>query len=396
MLRRYKAIAVFTTAMILLIAFSSIVKSWLMQKNWVLEGNNIFDWLHDLGRYLMATIEANQKQSTLLLWLFPVLFTALLLTVVNIVTIALFILLRRWGSIRFLHRKNEMRKKVQASIIEYLYGDSESALEQMKQLKKQMLIEEIISLRKQITGSQTENLQQLFYQLGLDTFVVQKIKSARWFNKVLYIDAAQWMQVYASFELIQPYQYAGNPHLRNVAQMACVNLDTGQAFAFLNILDQSLPIWHQILLHKTMVRSSLPLPDFYSFLQSENASVIVFALNMIRLFSQKGSKDEIIRLVTHHDPVVRRNALRVVRDLNIYEAIPVVKQNFLGETLRVQVGMIQALSLDKPQETFEFYRNIWLDTPRRLQAEILKHVSPGLQAMLLKDMERVQIEQKQN
>ncbi|GAT62355.1 HEAT repeat domain-containing protein [Paludibacter jiangxiensis] len=394
MLRKYKAVAVFITAMILLLAFSSIVKSWLMHETWFLEGNNAFDWLHDLGRYLMTTIETSQHQSVLLAWLFPILFTALILTAVNIATIALFILLRRWGSIRFWHRKNLIREKVQASIIEYLYGNSESALEQMKQLKKQTLVEEIISLRKQITGPKTENLQHLFYQLGLDTFVVHKINSARWFNKVLYIDAAQWMQVYAAFELIQPYQYAGNPHLRNVAQMACVNLDTGQAFAFLNIIDQSLPIWHQILLHKTMVRSSLPLPDFYSFLHSENASVIIFALNMIRLFSQKGSKEEIIQLVTHHDPVVRRNALRVVRDLDIYEAIPVVKQNFLGETLRVQVGMIQALSLDKPQETFEFYRNIWQDTPRRLQAEILKHVSPGLQAMLLKDMEPEQIEQK--
>lgn len=396
MLRKYKAVAVFLTAMILLIAFSFIVKSWLMQETWFLKGSSAFNWLHDLGRYLMATIEENQKQSTLLVWLFPVLFTALILTLANIVTIASLILLRRWGSIRLWHRKNEMREKVQESIVEYLYGDCKSALLQMKQLNKQMLVQETIGLRKQITGSKAESLQHLFYQLGLDKFVTHKIKSARWFNKVLYIDAAQWMQVYSAFELIQPYQYEENPHLRNVAQMACVNLDTGQAFAFLNILDQSLPIWHQILLHKTMVKSSLPLPDFYSFLQSDNASVIVFALNMIRLFSQKGPKDEIIRLVTHHDPVVRRNALRVVRDLDIYEAIPVVKQHFLGETLRVQVGMIQALSLDKPQETFEFYRNIWLDTPRRLQAEILKHVSPGLQAMLLKDIEPVLIEQKQN
>ncbi|MTK52835.1 hypothetical protein [Paludibacter sp.] len=394
MLRKYKAVAVFLAAMILLIAFSFIVKSWLMQENWFLKSSSAFNWLHDLGRYLMATIEENQKQSTLLIWLFPVLFTALILTVVNIVTIALFILLRRWGSINLWRRKNKMRQKAQESIVEYLYGDSESALQQIKQLNKQMLVEEIISLRKQITGPKTEHLQLLFYQLGLDVFVTHKIKSARWFNKLLYIDAAQWMQVYAAFEQIQPYQYAENPHLRNVAQMACVNLDTGQAFAFLNIMDQSLPIWHQILLHKTMVRGSLPLPDFYSFLHSENASVIIFALNMIRLFSQKGPQNEIIRLVTHHDPMVRRNALRVVRDLDIYEAIPVVKQNFLGETLRVQVGMIQALSLDKPQETFEFYRNIWQDTPRRLQAEILKHVSPGLQAMLLKDMEPEQIEQK--
>jgi hypothetical protein len=388
--------AVFIAAMILLIAFSFIVKSWLMQENWVLKGSSAFNWLHDLGRYLMATIEENQKQSTLLIWLFPVLFTALILTVVNIVTIALFILLRRWGSISLWRRKNEMRQKAQESIVEYLYEDSGSALQQMKQLNKQILVQEVIGLRKQITGSKAESLQLLFYQLGLDAFVTHKIKSARWFNKVLYIDAAQWMQVYAAFELIQPYQYVKNPHLRNAAQMACVNLDTGQASAFLNILDHSMPVWHQILLHKTMVKNSLPLPDFYNFLQSENASVIVFALNMIRLFSQKGSKEEIIRLVTYHDPIVRRNALRVVRDLGIYEAIPVVRQHFLGETLRVQVGMIQALSLDKPLETFEFYKNIWLDTPRGLQAEILKHVSPGLQAMLLKDMVSKPIEQKQD
>lgn len=372
-------------AMILLAVSSLCVKHWIQQEHGFWDNYALLNWIHSFGRSYWVDLKA-QKQNYTLTLAFPFLYTAMLLTLINIGFIASFILLRRWLSIKKWNYTYTMKEKARTALLEYLYGDSEKSRQQMEKINTRILVKEMIGLRQQIIGQKSKQLQVLFYEMDLDKFVIKKIKTSRWFNKIVYIDIAQWMRVNEALDIIRPYQYVDNPYLRNAAQVACVNLDTGNSFAFLNILEFPLPVWHQITLHKTMVRNSIPQPDFYSFLNSENDSVVIFALNMIRLFSQKGAEERIIHLIAHPDAVVRRHALRVVRDLKIYNAIETIKERFHRETLRNQIGMVHALALEKPQETFEFYKSIWVETPYRVQTEILKHVAPVVRTMLVKEL----------
>jgi hypothetical protein len=386
MLRRYKAVLLFVGGLLLLVLMSLFMTSWLAQEKWLFQGYAWIDWLHDVGRSYMQILDAGGSEHLLLCLLFPLLFTLLILSVLNIVVITILIFGRRWLALRNLTYSTRMTEKVDAALMEYLFGNQELARENLAVLNQSIVIKEIVSLYKQTLGSKSESLKSLFDELELDRLVIRRIRFSRWFTKITYIDAAQSMLVYHAEDIITPYQYGPNPYVRNVAQVACINLSTGNAFSFLNVLEDTLPVWHQIILHKAMVRNSIPLPDFYEYLRSENDTVVLFALNMIRLFDQTGPEEEVIALVSHMNPVVRRNALRVIRDLKIYSAIEIIKQRFHNETLRNQVGMVHALSLDKPQETFDFYKNIWMETPSNVRMEILKHVGPSLKRMLQADI----------
>jgi len=383
MLRQYKAMLLFLPALFLLWLLSLFTKSWLSQDSWLFEGYVWIDWLHNVGQTCMQILNGSGSGHWLLRLLFPLLYTSVILSVLNIVVITIFILGRRWLSLRKLTYSTRMKEKVDAALVEYLFGNKKLIRENLSLLNQGIAVKEIVSLYKQTLGAKPENLKLLFDELELDRFVMRRIRFSRWFDRITYIDAVQCMLVYHAEDLITPYQYVSNPYVRNVAQVACINLSPGNAFSFLNVLEDPLPVWHQIILHKTMVRNSIPLPDFYEYLRSENNTVVLFALNMIRLFSQTGSEAEIIALVSHKDPIVRRNALRVIRDLKIFGAMEIIKQRFHNETLRNQVGMVHALSLDKPQETFDFYKSIWIDTPNNVRMEILKHVGPFLKKMLL-------------
>jgi len=385
MLRRNKALLLFVAGILLLWLFSLLMESWLSRDNWLFEGYAWVDWVHDVGRSYMQMLNASGNEYLLLRLLFPLLYTLLIFSALNVVIIAVLIFVRRWLALRNLTYSTRMTEKVDEALIEYLFGNQELARENLKSLNKGIVVKEIVSLYKQTLGSTPESLKRLFDELELDRFVIRRIRFSRWFTRITYMDAAQSMLVYHAEDLITPYQDVSNPYVRNAAQVACINLSTGNAFSFLDVLEDPLPVWHQIILHKAMVRNSIPLLDFYEYLRSGNDTVVLFALNMIRLFSQTGPEDEVTALVSHPNPVVRRNALRVIRDLKIYSAIGIIKQLFHNETLRNQVDMIYALSMDKSQETFDFYKNIWVETPDNVRMEILKHVGPSLKKMLQAD-----------
>ncbi|MBP1641215.1 MAG: hypothetical protein H6Q17_2798 [Bacteroidetes bacterium] len=382
MLRRYKAILLFLASLFLLVLLSLFVKQWLLQDTWWLEGYQWIDWMHDIGHFYMNFLSTETGKHFLLGFLFPLLYTSMILTVFNIGFIAFFILFRRWRSINNYVYFSRMREKTEDVLLEYLYGDKDAAMVKLRSLNRRILVKEMVGLRKQIIGSKADQLRSLFYELHLDDFIIRKIKYSRWFNKIMYIDAAQWMLVTRAEDVIEPYQYVTNVYIRNVAQVACISLSPDSAFSFLNVLEYPLPVWHQIILYKSMVLSSVPIPDFYAYLRSDNTTVVLFALNMIRLFSQRGDEEKIIALVSHEDPIVRRNALKVICDLKIYQAMETVKQYFQKETIRNQVNMVHVLSLDKTEETLDFYKTIWIETKPNVRMEILKHIEPALRKKL--------------
>jgi hypothetical protein len=382
MLRRYKAILLFLASLFLLVLLSLFVKQWLLQDTWWLEGYQWIDWMHDIGHFYMNFLSTETGKHFLLGFLFPLLYTSMILTVFNIGFIAFFILFRRWRSINNYVYFSRMREKTEDVLLEYLYGDKDAAMVKLRSLNRRILVKEMVGLRKQIIGSKADQLRSLFYELHLDDFIIRKIKYSRWFNKIMYIDAAQWMLVTRAEDVIEPYQYVTNVYIRNVAQVACISLSPDSAFSFLNVLEYPLPVWHQIILYKSMVLSSVPIPDFYAYLRSDNTTVVLFALNMIRLFSQRGDEEKIIALVSHEDPIVRRNALKVICDLKIYQAMETVKQYFQKETIRNQVNMVHVLSLDKTEETLNFYKTIWIETKPNVRMEILKHIEPALRKKL--------------
>ncbi len=382
MLRRYKAILSFLASLFLLGLLSSFVRQWLLLDSWWLEGYQWVDWIHDIGHSYMSFLSTESGSHFLLGSLFPLLYTSMILTVFNIGFIAVLILFRRWRSIKNYNYFSRMREKTDDVLLEYLYGDKDAAMVKLRSLNRRILVKEMVDLRKQIIGPKADQLRSLFYELHLDEFIIRKIKYSRWFGKMMYIDAAQWMLVTHAGDVIEPYQYVPNVYVRNVAQVACISLSPDSAFSFLNALEYPLPVWHQIILYKSMALSSIPVPDFYVYLRSDNTTVVLFALNMIRLFSQRGDEDEIIALVSHEDPIVRRNALKVICDLKIYKAMETVKLYFQRETLRNQVNMVHVLSLDKTDETLHFYKTIWAETKPNVRMEILKYIEPALRKKL--------------
>ena len=68
---------------------------------------------------------------------------------------------------------------------------------------------------------------------------------------------------------------------------------------FLSHLKRPFSLWEQITLHDLIIQHDLPVPDFKNGLISANATVVMFALRMIREFKQKESEPEVRKTLLH-------------------------------------------------------------------------------------------------
>jgi len=387
MIRRYKSLMAFVLGMILLIGISLFVKGWLSSDNFparIIPGLN---WVHDLGHsYLLMLRGIEGNDHSLLLFLFPLLFTTIIFSCVNIGFIGIFVIVRRWYSLRAERRYQLVKDSVNTAVLNYLYGQEALELNILKDCPEKVVIKELVDLRKSIIGSKANKLQELFYKLKLDEFVISRIDRSIWYNKIFYIEAALWMRIHSTLPKIEKYLPSDNPYLRNTAQVAYVNLDAHSSFSFLYGLKFTLPIWHQHALYQSMVRNSIPLPDFYSFLEQKNRTVVSFALIMIRMFDQRGPQDKIVALLNHPDSDVRLNAIQAISALQTHYPLEILKNRFQSENLINQIAIIKAMKIEESKEIFSFFQSIWEKTPMVVQLEILKNSTLALREQLLKEL----------
>jgi hypothetical protein len=373
--------------MILLIGISLFVKGWLSSDNFAVSIIPGLNWVHDIGHsYLLMLNGIAGNDHSLLLFLFPLLFTTIIFSCVNIGFIGIFVIVRRWYSLRAERRYQLVKENVNTAVLNYLYGEEALALTILQDCPEKVVIKELVDLRKSVIGSKANKLQELFYKLQLDEFVISRIDKSIWYNKIFYIEAALWMRMHSTQPKIEKYLPDENPYLRNTAQVAFVNLDAHSSFSFLHGLEFPLPIWHQHALYQSMVRNSIPLPDFYSFLGQKNRTVVSFALIMIRMFDQRGPEERIVELLNHSDSAVRLNAIITIRTLQIHYPLEILKNRFQNENLINQIAIIKAIKIEKSKEIFSFFQSIWEETPTVVQLEILKNSTLALREQLLKEL----------
>jgi hypothetical protein len=387
MIRRYKSLMVFALGLTLLIGLSCCMSWWLSLDNAKAAFLPGFNWLHDIGRWYLirlSGIEGNGQ--SLLLFLFPFLYTTVIFSFVNIGFIGIFVLVRRWYSLRTESRLQLVKDSVSMAVLNYLYGEETLALTTLQDCPENVVIKEIVGLRKSIIGSKANKLQELFYKLKLNEFVMSKIDKSMWYDKIFYLEAALWMRMHDALPKIEQYLQVDNPYLRNTAQVAFVNLDAHSSFSFLHELVSPLPVWHQHALYQSMVRNSIPLPDFYSFLGEKNDTVVSFALIMIRIFDQHGQEEAIVELLHHPDSSVRLNAILAIRSLKIHYPLEVLKTRFQSENLINQVAIIKAMKIEKTAEIFSFIQSIWAEITTVVQLELLKNSTLALREQMLKEL----------
>ena len=224
------------------------------------------------------------------------LIITILFSIFTMITLLIIILLNR----RRMEKEEKLRQylmeKYQSLIVDYLYGSATP--EEFRSIasdnySRQVLIDQMIDVSVNLKGEESNKLIGLYKHLGLDKDSLARARDFRWHKKIKGFRELAFMNIKDANDAMYKALNSSNEILRMEAQIALVRLSEKIILSFLSHLKRPFSLWEQITLHDLIIQHNIPVPAFKKWLTSENDTVVIFSLRMIREFKQTDAEEEI-------------------------------------------------------------------------------------------------------
>lgn len=296
----------------------------------------------------------------------------IIISIATMLILLVVILLNR----RRMERKEKLHQylleKYQGLIVDYLFGNAKP--DDFRPIasnnyRRQVLIDQMIDVSKNLKGEEAKKLLGLYKDLGLDKDSIKRAKDIRWHKKVKGFRELAFMNIKDANDVIYKALNSSNDILRMEAQIALVRLGEENPFEFLSHLTRPFSLWGQITLHELIVQHNIPVPPFKQWLKSANVSVAMFALRMIREFKQKDAEDEIREILLRPEPEIRQLAVQVAGDLKMRSTLETMKKMYKNQDYNISLEIIKSMG-KMPDLSMMGFLKLVLDKEDDVQLQI--------------------------
>lgn len=304
------------------------------------------------------------------------LVNALIITIIasfaSMFILLLVILLNRRRMEREAKLRQYLLEQYQGLIIDYLFGNSSS--EPFRKIasddyRRQVLIDQMIDVSVNLKGDSREKLTKLYNDLELDGDSLARARSHRWHKKIKGFRELAFMGIKEGNDEMVKSLNSKNEILRMEAQIALVRLNGDDHFDFLSHLKRPFSLWEQITLHDLIIHHELPVPDFRKWLGSENPTVVMFALRMIREFKQKEAEQDMKKVMLHRDPKVSKLAVEVAGDLDMRSSLETMKRMYKFQEYNNCLEIVKSMG-KMPESSMLGFLKLVLDKEDDVQLQI--------------------------
>ncbi len=260
-------------------------------------------------------------------------------------------------------RKNEKivtnhQKEYESDLISYLYaGNEEEEISKEQQtiidklkfcvadkFKRRIVVSTLLRLRNEISGEMAEEIQKLYFQSGLISYALSRLKSKKWYIVAKGIRELKQFQIKEVHDEIVILVNHPKKEIRKEVQLYLVTLFHFDGLKFLDVLQTQLSEWDHIQLLEVLQNfDDQEIPDINPWLKSTNDSVVAFALKLAKIYNQFEAKDAIMELLTHQQKTIRVEAIHVLSYLQVVEAKDMLKNNFDKLSLEEQTAFFKLL-----------------------------------------------------
>ncbi len=304
------------------------------------------------------------------------LVNALIFTILGSFATMLILLLVILLNRRRMEKEAKLRQylleQYQALIIDYLFGSS--GPEPFRKIasddyRRQVLIDQMIDVSVNLKGDSREKLMKLYMDLELDGDSMARARSRRWHKKIKGFRELAFMGIREGNDEMHKVLNSRNEILRMEAQIALVRLSDTDHFEFLSHLKRPFSLWEQITLHDLIIQHNIPVPDFQRWLVSDNPTVAMFALRMIREFKQYEAEPEIRKVLLHRDPRVSRLAVEVAGDLGMKTTLETMKRMYKFQEYNNCLEIVKSMG-KMPEVSMLGFLKLVLDKEDDVQLQI--------------------------
>ena len=219
---------------------------------------------------------------------------------------------------------------------------------------RKLLTAEIMSAKKNITGTSADSLKQLYQQLLLDKYASKNLKSRYWHIRAKDIQELTVMEMSEFATQLYTFTNEENELVRMEAQTALVQFHGFEGLRFLDIITYPISNWQQIKLLQQLAQEPPADISIDVWLASPNSSVVEFALKLARSYHRFELHDNILPCLDHADPQVRLEAINFFCEIYTDDTSDELISRFLTDSFKHQLAMIKAFQSIGTEKDIEF------------------------------------------
>ena len=214
----------------------------------------------------------------------------------------------------------------------------------VKEKNRQYAIDQLISVKKNITGVAGRNIIRLYEQLELKHDSLNKFRDSTWYIRAkgiyeLYMMGQKDMQ----HEIVK-YTNNKDEFVRTEAQTATMAFSGFDGLGFLNTLTYPLNDWEQVkILEQLHSIDPEDMPDLPQWLQSGNDYVVLFALKLAEVYYQLHAHDYVLPCLDHADERIRKHAIITISRIANEDTPGVLVSKYRNEISSNQRIILQQL-----------------------------------------------------
>ena len=241
---------------------------------------------------------------------------------------------------------------------------------------REYVINELIQIKKSISGSSISNLKKLYENLDLDRDSFEKLKKLKWHVRAKGIQELGLMDQKKYQKEIFWLTNNENELVRNEAQCAMVDFSGFAGLSFLNVTEYPMSQWQQMqLLNKLHHVKAENFDLIKKWMKSSNESVIVFALKLARFYNCDEVYDEVVACLQGSSLQLKTNALEYLKEMPKEDTADLITtQNYL-ENKACNLKAIHALKEIGTEKQIPFLLDKLQDKDHDVKAAAARSIS---------------------
>lgn len=229
----------------------------------------------------------------------------------------------------------KFKQEIEQEIANYLFSDFESfesMLNEDQKFRKRYLlivrkkylryalIDVLINLHKSFSGEYAVKIEKLYVELQLYIDSGKKLNNPYWHIKAKGISEISNMRYTPLYNDVYKFINADHALLRNEAQMAALVFKGAGGLTFLDNYSFIVSEWQQICLMDILLKSEKQIMINNAWLQSQNTSVVLLALKIIRAYKIPDHYIELCGLLEHDNEKIVTETIITIGEIQEVKA----------------------------------------------------------------------------
>jgi len=228
-----------------------------------------------------------------------------------------------------------------------------------KPFGRKVLLHELVTIHKSISGKGAENIRWFFEQVHLQDDCLHHLQSKKWQRKAAAIQQLAEMNQQQALRRIYRATNSKNHYVRTEAQVAIVKLTGFRGLRFLNVITHPLTQWQQLCLLRELSQSAdYETAKLVQWLGSKNETVVELSLRLIKIYSCFELHDEVARCLQHASPVIRTAAIDTLLEIASDNTAQYLVQAFDKASKSERLAILSALQQVGTSEQIPFLKQL--------------------------------------